>query len=136
MGYHTYDLSVVDGDYELTPVKHTGLGLLTKTTSAASFRLSSLPESARIEAQKPEVLILTKSNGKSRIHRPAYIDYVGIKRFDIEGNIIGEHRFIGLYASSAYHQTVSNIPLIRNRVSRILQASGYSPWILFVESVK
>ena len=127
MGYHTYDLTVVDGDYELTPVKQSGLGLLIKTTSAASFRLSSLPESARIEAHKPEVLILTKSNGKSRIHRPAYIDYIGIKRFDSQGNIIGEHRFIGLYASSAYHQTVSNIPLIRNRVSRILQASGYSP---------
>lgn len=126
MGYHTYDLNVIAGDYELTPVKDSGLGLLTKTTSSASFRLSSLPESARIEAQKPELLILTKSNGKSRIHRPAYIDYVGIKRFDAKGNIIGEHRFIGLYASSAYHQTVGNIPLIRNRVSRILQASGYS----------
>ncbi|WP_163922989.1 NAD-glutamate dehydrogenase [Photobacterium sp. Alg240-V54] len=126
MGYHAYDLNVVEADYELTPVKNSGLGLLAKTTSAATFRLSSLPESARIEAQKPEVLILTKSNGKSRIHRPAYIDYVGIKRFDKQGNIIGEHRFIGLYASSAYHQTVDNIPLIRNRVSRILQASGYS----------
>ncbi|WP_419209657.1 NAD-glutamate dehydrogenase [Photobacterium leiognathi subsp. mandapamensis] len=125
MGYHCYDLKPIQGDYQLTPTKELGLGLLKKPRHARPLNLSSLPESARIEAQKPDLLILTKSNAKSRIHRPAYIDYVGIKRFDNKGNVIGEHRFIGLYASTAYHQTAMHIPLIRNRVKRILAASSY-----------
>ncbi|MDX1301737.1 NAD-glutamate dehydrogenase [Photobacterium sp.] len=127
MGYHQYDLIAIEGDFELRPTNEPGLGLLGKADKVHSLLLSELPESARFEARKHELLILTKSNTKSKIHRPAYVDYVGIKRFDKKGNVIGEHRFIGLYASTAYHQTAMNIPLIRNRVARILDASGYSP---------
>ncbi|MGR5149697.1 NAD-glutamate dehydrogenase [Photobacterium alginatilyticum] len=125
MGYHQYDLVPIEGDYELRPCDEGGLGLLSKSKKGRSLKLSELPESARFEARKPELLILTKSNGKSKIHRPAYTDYIGIRRFDKEGNVIGEHRFTGLYASTAYHQTAMNIPLISNKMSRILEASGY-----------
>lgn len=125
MGYHQYDLNPIEGDYELVPCKEEGLGLLGKPEKAKRMKLSELPESARIEARKPELLILTKSNTKSKIHRPAYTDYIGIRRFDKEGNVIGEHRFIGLYASTAYHQTAMNIPLISNKMSRILDESRY-----------
>ncbi|MEH6533394.1 MAG: NAD-glutamate dehydrogenase [Photobacterium frigidiphilum] len=126
MGYHQYDLNPIEGDYKLCPSDESGLGLLNKTDLKHCLLLSDLPESARIEARKHDILILTKSNGKSKIHRPAYVDYIGIKRFDEKGNVIGEHRFVGLYASTAYHQSALNIPLIRDRVSRILEASGYS----------
>ncbi|KLV03775.1 NAD-glutamate dehydrogenase [Photobacterium aquae] len=125
MGYHNYDLVAIEGDYELRPCHNTGLGLLSKPNKVRSLRLSSLPESARFEARKPELLILTKSNAKSKIHRPAYTDYIGIKRFDEDGNVIGEHRFTGLYASTAYHQSTTNIPLISNKVARILEESRY-----------
>lgn len=125
MGYKSYDLTAIKGDHELHPTQEKGLGLLSVANRVRSLRLSELPESARIEARKPEILILTKGNMKSRIHRPAYTDYVGIKRFDKEGNVIGEHRFIGLYTSSVYNQTAANIPLIRNKVERILESSNY-----------
>ncbi|EAS64631.1 NAD-glutamate dehydrogenase [Photobacterium angustum] len=127
MGYHCYDLLAVKGDYKLSPNKQAGLGLLSKPGHARTMFLSSLPESAQLEAKNTELLILTKSNAKSRIHRSAYIDYIGIKKFDKSGKVIGEHRFIGLYTSAAYHQTVIHIPLIRNRVKRILEASGFTP---------
>ncbi|MGF1687873.1 NAD-glutamate dehydrogenase [Photobacterium japonica] len=126
MGYHQYDLIAVEGDYELRPCEGSGLGILNKPAKVRTLRLSQLPESARIEARKPELLILTKSNGKSKIHRPAYTDYIGIKRFDRNGNVIGEHRFTGLYASTAYHQSTMNIPLLSDKVARILEESGYS----------
>ncbi|WP_299018737.1 NAD-glutamate dehydrogenase [uncultured Photobacterium sp.] len=125
MGYHQYDLTPIEGDYELIPCEEKGLGLLGKSDKTRKMKLSELPESARIEARKPELLILTKSNSKSKIHRPAYTDYIGIRRFDKDGNVIGEHRFIGLYASTAYHQTAMNIPLISNKMSRILDNSRY-----------
>jgi glutamate dehydrogenase len=75
--------------------------------------------------KKPYVLIVTKGNTASRIHRPAYNDYIGIKKFDKNGKVIGEHRFSGLYTSAGYNQTVESIPLVREKVERILDASGY-----------
>jgi len=41
--------------------------------------------------------VLAKANSRSTVHRPPYLDYVGVKRFDAAGNVIGEHRFLGLY---------------------------------------
>ncbi|KOO10439.1 hypothetical protein AKJ18_34250, partial [Vibrio xuii] len=83
------------------------------------------PDSARLEATKPFLLNMTKGNVPSRIHRPAYTDYIGIKKFDEQGKVIGEHRFTGLYTSAVYNQSVAGIPLIREKVERILKASGY-----------
>ena len=125
MGYKNFDLVAIEGDYELTPTAETGLGLFSLDSRIHVTKLSDMPSSARAAAKKSDLLILTKSNTKSRIHRPAYTDYIGIKRLNKEGKVIGEHRFTGLYTSTAYNQSVSNIPLLSNKVERILEASHY-----------
>ncbi|MGO3798896.1 MAG: NAD-glutamate dehydrogenase, partial [Vibrio casei] len=126
MGYREFDLKARAGDLELKPAADSKpLGLLTQSNRVRSYKLSELVESARIEAQKPELFVLTKGSTASTIHRPAHTDYVGIKKFDTKGNVIGEHRFIGLYTSAVYNQSVQSIPLIRDKVMRILNASGY-----------
>ncbi|PMH46498.1 NAD-glutamate dehydrogenase [Vibrio sp. 10N.286.49.B3] len=125
MGYKEYDLIHDHGEVTLTPTPDDGLGLFAKKKRVRSVRLDEFADSARLEAQKAFRLILTKGNTPSRIHRPAYTDYVGIKKFDEKGRVIGEHRFTGLYTSSVYNQGVASIPLIRDKVDRILQASGY-----------
>ncbi|OOE75847.1 NAD-glutamate dehydrogenase [Salinivibrio sp. ML290] len=126
MGYKCFDLVAVEGDYELrASADCNALGLAKKHKSPAVLSLSDMPESARAEALKKELLVLTKSNAKSRVHRPAYVDYIGIKKFDQDGNVIGEHRFTGLYASSAYNQSTASIPVLRNKVRRILDNSGF-----------
>lgn len=125
MGYKEYDLVSTDGDTELRPTKEQGLGLFANPDRVRSVKLSDFPDSARLEAKKPFLLIVTKGNVASRIHRPAYTDYIGIKKFDENGKVIGEHRFTGLYTSAVYNQSVASIPLIREKVERILKASGY-----------
>ncbi|MGF1711052.1 NAD-glutamate dehydrogenase [Vibrio kagoshimensis] len=125
MGYKEYDLVSIDGDTELQPTKDKGLGLFANDERVRSTKLSEFSDSARLEAKKPYVLIVTKGNTASRIHRPAYTDYIGIKKFDKKGKVIGEHRFTGLYTSAVYNQTVESIPLVREKVERILEASGY-----------
>ncbi len=125
MGYKEYDLVNVDGDTELRPTEDKGLGLFADDSRVRSVKLSDFSDSARLEAKKPYALIITKGNKASRIHRPAYTDYIGIKKFDENGKVIGEHRFTGLYTSAVYNQAVSSIPLIREKVDRILEASGY-----------
>ncbi|MFB9134181.1 NAD-glutamate dehydrogenase [Vibrio olivae] len=125
MGYKEYDLVNKDDDAELRPTKEPGLGLFSDVSRVKTVKLSEFSESARLEARKRFYLILTKGNYQSRIHRPAYTDYIGIKKFDSKGKVVGEHRFTGLYTSAVYNQSVEGIPLIREKVERILNASGY-----------
>ncbi|GGI88617.1 NAD-glutamate dehydrogenase [Shewanella gelidii] len=130
LGYRRYDLKKVKGDLELVPVMDTSLGLMKKgdgQSAPKSVLISSLSESARKEALDDSLLILTKSGTKSRVHRPAYVDYVGVKRFDEKGNVIGEDRFIGLYASNLYNRSPREIPLLSDKVQRILDRSGLTP---------
>lgn len=127
LGYRRYELVAVEGDHELRPVAASGLGLLRRAQPSPAKRLRTLPEGARREALAPRLLILTKTNARARIHRPAYTDYIGIKRFNAAGEVVGEERFIGLYAATAYHQSVLQLPLIAPKVNRVLAASGFNP---------
>ncbi|MCW8344440.1 NAD-glutamate dehydrogenase [Vibrio sp. ZSDZ65] len=125
MGYKEFDLVQLDGDSILKPTEEKGLGLFSSEQRVRAVKISDFSDSARLEAKKPFLLILTKGNKASRIHRPAYTDYIGIKKFDKHGKVIGEHRFTGLYTSAVYNQSVSTIPLIREKMERILALSGY-----------
>ncbi|MCL1078491.1 NAD-glutamate dehydrogenase [Parashewanella spongiae] len=130
LGYRRYDLNPVKGDLELVPDMGTSLGLMNKPDQKQPEKglfLSTFSESARKEALDDNLLILTKCNSKSRVHRPAYIDYIGIKRFDKKGNVVGEDRFIGLYASNVYNRSLREIPLLAEKVSRVLDKSGLVP---------
>ena len=62
---------------------------------------------------KDRILILAKTNTISTIHRAVYTDYIGVKQFNKEGEIIGERRFIGLYTSAAYNSNPKHIPFLR-----------------------
>ncbi|MBY5991585.1 NAD-glutamate dehydrogenase [Ferrimonas balearica] len=126
LGYRHYDLKKVEGDMSLAGDNSTSLGIM-KDQPSQGLLLSSLPEQARKEALGQSRLILTKTNTKSRVHRPAYIDYVGVKRFDEQGNVIGEDRFIGLYASSMYNRSPREIPLINRKLERVIARSGLAP---------
>ena len=58
------------------------------------------------------------------MHRPGYLDYVGIKRFDASGAVCGEQRFIGLYTSTAYMALPEQIPLLRRKVTQVIARAG------------
>ena len=73
---------------------------------------------------RPEPLIVTKSNLVSRVHRRAYADYVGVKRYGPKGALAGEIRFVGLFTSTAYTRSVRGIPLLRRKVDRIIALAG------------
>lgn len=119
-------MTPVQGDYELKPVEGTSLGLMKNSGDDHSRLLSELPEVARKEARSNNLLILTKTNSLSRVHRPAYIDYVGIKRFDDEGNVIGEDRFIGLFSSSFYNNSAVDVPVLKSKINRIMEQCDFA----------
>lgn len=125
MGYRHYDIDPVKGDHQITGNKQSSLGIMKNSMNSKPKLYSSFPESARKEALSSSLLVLTKTNSKSRVHRPAYIDYVGIKRFDKNGNVVGEDRFLGLYAANFYNESASEIPLVRNKLHRVMEGSGF-----------
>ncbi len=126
MGYRQYELSPVQGDYQLKGLMDTSLGLMKNATEEHTRLLSDMPEVARQEARSNNLLILTKTNSVSRVHRPAYIDYVGIKRFDDKGNVIGEDRFIGLFSSSFYNNSAADVPVLKSKINRIMNMCDFA----------
>jgi glutamate dehydrogenase len=122
LGYREYALSEDGGTLE--PVAGTGLGIM-RSDRPASRAFQELPPEIRALAREPHILVLTKANSRSTVHRAAYLDYVGIKRFDDDGNVVGERRFLGLYTSTAYTQSVLTIPMLRRTVGQVLDGSRF-----------
>jgi glutamate dehydrogenase len=124
LGYREYRLDVVDGEDVLRAVPGTGLGIL-RSDQDMSSSFGKLPPLVRASARKKFLLNLAKANSKSTVHRPAYLDYVGIKTFGADGEVTGERRFLGLFSSSAYTESITHIPVLRVKLRQILEASGF-----------
>ena len=122
LGYREYVLTA-DGE-QLEPVPGTGLGIM-RADRPASRGFGKLSHEVRARAREPQVLVLTKANSRSTVHRSTYLDYVGVKVFDESGTVTGERRFLGLYTSTAYVQSVTTIPVLRRTVAQVLERSGF-----------
>ncbi|THA68764.1 NAD-glutamate dehydrogenase [Streptomyces sp. A0642] len=130
LGYREYELTDSDA---LAAVPGTGLGILRSDphhsedeAHPVSPSFDRLPADARAKAREHKLLILTKANSRATVHRPSYLDYVGVKKFDAEGNVIGERRFLGLFSSAAYTESVRRVPVIRRKVAEVLEGAGFS----------
>ncbi|MFC7492955.1 MULTISPECIES: NAD-glutamate dehydrogenase [unclassified Nocardioides] len=125
LGYREYRLERQGDDEYLRGVPGSGLGILRadQLMGATSGRL---PAAAAAKAREKTVLVLTKANSRSTVHRPAYLDYVGVKKFE-NGEVVGERRFLGLYSSAAYTESLTRIPLLRERAAAVLKRIGFSP---------
>ncbi|MEU9014187.1 NAD-glutamate dehydrogenase [Streptomyces sp. NPDC048479] len=131
LGYREYELTENDA---LAAVPGTGLGILrsdpqhsTDEAHPVSPSFSRLPADARAKAREHKLLVLTKANSRATVHRPSYLDYVGVKKFDAEGNVVGERRFLGLFSSAAYTESVRRVPVVRRKVAEVLEGAGFSP---------
>ncbi|MCP1673324.1 glutamate dehydrogenase [Natronocella acetinitrilica] len=125
LGYRRYQLKREKRRHVLQPVEDSAQGILRHVSTArSSHSFNALPEAVRAMAEDPNPLVLTKSNRRATVHRNTYMDYVGIKEFDSRGKVIGEHRFLGLYTSAAYHRAPQSIPLLRRKVSQVLERAA------------
>jgi glutamate dehydrogenase len=127
LGYREYHLLTSDDEDQPARIvadPGSGLGILRGPPKSPTTPLS---DKALKLALTPAPLLLTKANSRSTVHRPAYLDYVGVKQFDEDGNVVGERRFLGLYTSSAYKESPLEIPLIRGKVRFVLERAGFPP---------
>jgi glutamate dehydrogenase len=123
LGYREYDLEDGPDGMALQAVPGTGLGVLRHDKHGPTS-FAALPPEVRARAREPKRLVLTKANSRSTVHRPAYLDYVSVKRIDSSGQVTGEYRFLGLYTHSAYTESVIRIPVLRRRLGEVLESAG------------
>ena len=82
----------------------------------------------RALAREPDPLVLAKATNRSPIHRPAYLDYIGVKKFDDE-----RQRRSASGASSAstrrgaYREVPANIPVLRRKAQAVRERAGFPP---------
>ncbi len=128
LGARDYRLIGNGTNRALQIVPDSSLGVMRDdTTSATSKSYSKLPPQAQKMALSNDILIIAKTNTRCTVHRDTYTDYIGIKRFNEKGELIGERRFIGLYTSTAYHSSPRQIPFLRRKVAKVLEDLGYPP---------
>ncbi|MGI8614990.1 MAG: NAD-glutamate dehydrogenase [Nocardioidaceae bacterium] len=127
LGYREYALGTEDDGVDvLRAVPGTGLGVL-RSDQEISHSLGRLPAPVAAKAREKQLLIVTKANSRSTVHRPVHLDYVGVKKFDRAGDVCGERRFLGLLTSAAYTQSVAQIPVLRRKAHDVLAQLGYAP---------
>ena len=125
MGYREYALVTDEnGDDHLRPEPGTGLGIL-RMDPPSSTGYAALPPEIRAKAREPYILVLTKANSRATVHRPKYLDYIGVKKFDAQGNIVGERRFLGLFTSQADNTGIGQIPILRRKQAEVLAQAGF-----------
>jgi glutamate dehydrogenase len=114
----------------LEPLYESGLGILRRSDIRVLSRAGE-PVGTTAEMREflklPRPLIVTKANLRSRVHRRAHMDYVGIKRFDKNGKLAGERRIVGLFTSPVYRESILKIPYLRRKAAFVLDHAGFAP---------
>jgi glutamate dehydrogenase len=125
LGYREYSLTTDDEGLDvLRAIPGTGLGIL-RFDQEMSASFGRLPPPVRAKAREKRLLIITKANSRSTVHRPVYLDYIGLKTFDENGEVNGERRFIGLLTSAAYTESVMRIPVLRRKADAVMKGLGF-----------
>jgi glutamate dehydrogenase len=128
LGHRRYAFHTRDNQDYLEPQPETGLGILRDIRSESRDRgTKALSPEFSAYARKKDLIIITKANSRSLIHKPVPMDRVGIKRYDTAGNLIFEDRFLGLFTSAAYSRSIFDIPMLRLKAKRVLDRAGLDP---------
>ena len=131
LGYRSYSFRALEpgGEKAVTIDQGSGLGVLQdegSSTFANPVFMSQLTEEMRERALRGPVLIISKTNAESTVHRRARMDYIGVKKLGRDRSVVGEHRFLGLFTSQAYSDPAQDIPILRQKLARVLERAGAS----------
>ena len=130
LGYREYEISAGGKKQTLTVVPDSGLGLLRDRSVTVIEGIADgtvLPPDIAAFLQRPALTLINKANRRSTVHRGVHLDSIMIKKLDDGGRTVGQRQFVGLFTSSVYNQAVDSIPVIRQKVQRVLAGSGFSP---------
>ncbi|NNC90853.1 MAG: NAD-glutamate dehydrogenase, partial [Acidimicrobiia bacterium] len=124
LGYREYAIADHNGTLALSVVPGSGLGVLADTdgsTYAAPVPMTELPVDLRSRYQEGFLVVVSKTNRVATVHRPARMDYIGVRHIGPDGTVVGEARLIGLFTSRAYMSEAASIPILQGKLQQILE---------------
>jgi len=125
LGYRRFEFNK---DKTVTFDEKNQLGIFkAKINKEYDNKINGIPYNSDLILNNSRILEITKSSRKSYVHRFAHMDYVGVKIYNDKGEVIGEERFLGLFTSKVYYQSAHTIPIIRRKIERIIDKSGFRP---------
>jgi len=112
----------------LERVADSGRGVLRRADHPHYGRcLAGIPDGVADLTRDPLPVALVKADARSTIHRPAYLDFIGVKCYDDAGGVAGARVFVGLYTAHVYHVAATELPLVRHKIAAVRQAMGFLP---------
>ena len=125
LGYEEFTVTDVADGGAIVYDESSLLGLSKRLRAGLSRDDLHIEPEALSYLREPLLLSFAKAAVPSRVHRPAYPDFVSIRELDSKGRVVKECRFMGLYTSSVYAESVWNIPYIRRKIAVIEQRAGF-----------
>jgi glutamate dehydrogenase len=125
LGYREYELSETSRGRAIGVVDGSGLGILAGTGRSKWTEptlLSELSPQLAARYEDGEVLVISKTNQLSTVHRRARMDYVGVRIVGPHGKTIGEARLLGLFTSKAYMERAARTPVLRRKLDELAAA--------------
>ncbi|MFK8049992.1 MAG: NAD-glutamate dehydrogenase [Halioglobus sp.] len=123
LGYEYAQVSRTGSVLSISVDDNRSLGLLRHRNTSSVRDLTSDLESMSREQLHRKQLSFSKSRVRSRVHRLAYPDYVEVKEYDKQGEVVGLHRFMGLYTFNVYSMSPDLIPILRRKVAQVMKMS-------------
>lgn len=127
LGFREYEFTGAGAKARVSVAKGSGLGVL-KDPKRIAFQelrdLAKMPPEVRAFIARPDLLMITKTDARSRVHRPVPMDSIGVKRLDAKGRVVGQRIFVGLFTAGAYNKSARDIPLLRRKIQNTFAAAA------------
>ncbi len=128
LGAKEFDIKEFEkGEHHLVEVENSGLGVFQSPYADVTPEvLNSSFEEVGDSLKNPYVIEILKSRYRSRIHRISNAERIRVQKVSEDGKVIGEYRFVGLFTSSAYSHSPTSIPLIKNKIAKVVADSNFT----------
>ena len=124
LGFREYAL---DGS-RLQTVEGAGLGILRVdaiSSYAEPVEISEISPGLRARLLGGRLLVVSKTNSFSSVHRRGRMDDITVVATGPYGNTIGAHRLLGLFTSKAYSSPAGKVPILRHKLHQIATLEDY-----------
>ena len=123
LGYREYEIGDTPDGVAVSADVDSGLGILSRNgLEPSSVLLDDLPPHLQERYRGGSLMVITKTNRHATVHRDARMDYVGVRRIDRDGTMVGELRLLGLFTSKAYMTPASEIPVLRRKLRQVIES--------------
>ncbi len=123
LGYREYEITATPAGDAIQVTPGSGLGILAEADDSSlrdPVLMADMPAHKRTRYEEGFLLVVSKANSFSTVHRRARMDYVGLRVIGSDGSVVGEARLLGLFTSRAYMAEVATIPLLRQKLAHII----------------